>query len=205
MRETLNDAGIDPAPQHTATNRSTFPHSQAEAIIAVDFFEVLTLTGARLHVLAAIEHATRRVRILAATAAPTAAWATQTTRNLITDADDADCNIKYLTRDRDGKHPDLFDAIPADADTTVVLSGVRAPHMNSIMERLIQSCRCELLDRTPTWNQTHLLHALREYEIFFNTHRPHRGISSARPLAPPPEPITDHRSGHNRDPRHPPT
>jgi hypothetical protein len=41
------------------------------------------------------------------------------------------------------------------------------------------------------WNQRHLLHALREYEIFYNTHRPHQGIANARPLAPLPEPIAD--------------
>ena len=187
----LKDAGIDPAPQRTCTNWSTFLRSQAEAITAIDFFEVVTLTGACLYVLAAIEHATRRVRILGATAAPTAAWVTQAVRNLIMEVEDTGGTIKYLIRDRDGKYPGLFDAILADAGITVVLSGVRMPRMNSIMERWIQSCRYELLDRTLTWNQAHLLHALREYEQFHNTHRPHRGISNARPLAPLPEPITD--------------
>jgi putative transposase len=42
--------------------------------------------------------------------------------------------------------------------------------MNSIMERWIQSCRRELLDRTMIWNQRHLLHALREFERFYNSH-----------------------------------
>jgi hypothetical protein len=41
----LKDAGIDPAPQRTATNWSAFLRSQAEAIIAMDFFEVTTLSG----------------------------------------------------------------------------------------------------------------------------------------------------------------
>ena len=63
--------------------------------------------------------------------------------------------------------------------------------MNAIMERWIKSCRHELLDRTPIWNQRHLLHALREYEQFHNTHRPHQGIANARPLHPLPSPITD--------------
>jgi putative transposase len=38
------------------------------------------------------------------------------------------------------------------------------------------------------WNQRHLLRALREFEAFYNTHRPHQGIANARPLPPP---ITD--------------
>jgi putative transposase len=63
--------------------------------------------------------------------------------------------------------------------------------MNSLIERWIQSCRHELLDRTLLWNQAHLLRALREYEQFHNAHRPHRGLSNARPLHPLPEPIID--------------
>ena len=54
--------------------------------------------------------------------------------------------------------------------------------MNSIMERWVQTCRRELLDRTLIWNQRHLLHALREFEQFYNAHRPHQGIANARPL-----------------------
>ena len=47
--------------------------------------------------------------------------------------------------------------------------------MNSIMERWIGSCGRELLDRTLIWNQRHLITVLREYEDFYNTHRPHQG------------------------------
>ncbi|WP_410960820.1 hypothetical protein, partial [Salmonella sp. SAL4360] len=41
------------------------------------------------------------------------------------------------------------------------------------------------------WNQTHLLHALREYERHYNRHRPHRGIANARPRQALPDPILD--------------
>jgi transposase InsO family protein len=63
--------------------------------------------------------------------------------------------------------------------------------MNAIMERWVQTCRRELLDRTLIWNQRHLVHALREYERFYNHHRPHQGLTNARPLRPSPAPITD--------------
>jgi putative transposase len=71
--EILQTAGIDPAPQRTSTTWVAFLRSQADAIMAADFLETVTLTGTRLYVLAVIEHATRRVRILGATAHPTAA------------------------------------------------------------------------------------------------------------------------------------
>jgi len=92
------------------------------------------LNGARMYVLAVIEHATRRVRILGATAHPNLQWVAQTARNLIMDLDDAGHLVKYLIRDRDGKYPALFDATPADAGITSVLSGVRIPRMNAVME-----------------------------------------------------------------------
>jgi transposase InsO family protein len=72
-----------------------------------------------------------------------------------------------------------------------VRTGVRMPRMNAIMERWVRTCRRELLDRTLTLNQRHLLHALREYEAFYNGHRPHQGLGNARPLAPLPTPTTD--------------
>ncbi|TDD40965.1 hypothetical protein E1288_34000 [Saccharopolyspora elongata] len=47
--------------------------------------------------------------------------------------------------------------------------------------------RHELLDRTLIWNQRHLLHAQRELEEFYNSHRPHQRIANARPPHPLPE------------------
>lgn len=103
--------------------------------------------------------------------------------------EDAGCRAQFLLRDRDGKFPGLFDVILAAAGIDVVLSGVRMPRMNSIMERWVQNCRQELLDRTLIWNQSHLLHALWEFELFYNGHRPHQGIANARLLKPLPVPL----------------
>jgi putative transposase len=180
-----------PAPDRAATTWAQFLRSQANALLATDFIETITLTGTRMYILAVIEHASRRIRILGATAHPTAAWVTQAARNLVMDLEDAGSRVKYVIRDRDGKYPALFDAVLVNAGMMVVRSGVQMPRMNSIMERWVLTCRRELLDRTLVWNQRHLLHALREFEIFYNAHRPHQGIANARPLAPLPEPITD--------------
>jgi putative transposase len=57
------------------------------------------------------------------------------------------------------------------------------------MERWVRSCRTELLDRTLIVNRAQLLYALREYESFYNEHRPHRALHAAAPLRPLPQPI----------------
>ncbi|MFG2857523.1 integrase core domain-containing protein [Streptomyces mirabilis] len=107
------------------------------------------------------------------------------------DLDHAGCPSRFLIRDRDGQFPHLFNTVLADAGIEVVLGGVRIPRMNSIMERWVQACRRELLDRTLIWNQRHLLHALREFGRFYNGHRPHQGIANAAPLRPLPAPLAD--------------
>ncbi|MFD4644825.1 integrase core domain-containing protein [Streptomyces sp. NPDC058441] len=189
--EILKAEGIDPAPERAATTWADFLRSQADALLACDFIETVTLTGQRQYILAVIEHATRRIRILGATAHPTASWVTQAARNLVMDLGDVGAMVTYLIRDRDAKFPRLFDEILADAGIEVVLSGVQVPRMNSIMERWVQTCRHELLNRTLIWNQRHLLHALREFEGHHNEHRPHQAIGQAAPLRLAPDPITD--------------
>ena len=189
--EILQQAGIDPAPERTSITWASFLRSQAGALLACDFFETVTLAGARLYVLAVIEHASRRIRVLGATPHPSASWVAQAARNLVMDLEDAGSRARFMIRDRDGKFPCLFDAILADAGIETVLSGVQMPRMNAIMERWVQTCRRELLDRTLIWNQAHLLHALREFEQFYNSHRPHQGIANARPLRALPPPIPE--------------
>ena len=141
--------------------------------------------GARLYAFAVIEHTTRRIRILGATAHPSAEWIVQLGRNLLMDLEDAGSEAKFLIRDRDSKFTAAFDALMTNAGVKVVTTGIRVPRMNSLMERWIQTCRVELLDRTLIWNQSHLLHSLREYESFYNEHRPHRALEQAAPCRPP--------------------
>jgi Integrase core domain len=52
-----------------------------------------------------------------------------------------------------------------------VLTGVQMPRMNAIMKRWVKTLRAELLDRTLIWNETHLRHALHQYQRHYNLHR----------------------------------
>ena len=107
------------------------------------------------------------------------------------DLHDANSAVRYLIRDRDAKFPALFDEVLADAGIAVVLTGIRMPRMNAVIERWVRTCRHELLNRTLIWNQAHLQYALRQFEIHYNGHRPHRTLRQSAPLCPAPEPITE--------------
>jgi len=107
------------------------------------------------------------------------------------DLHDASAGVKYLIRHRDSKFTQASDAVFTGEDIEIVTTGIRAPLMNSIMERWVLTCRRELLGRTLIWNHIHLLQTLPEFESFYNDHRPHRVLHSAAPLNPRPQPITD--------------
>jgi hypothetical protein len=153
--EILKRHGIDPAPRRAGPGWAQFLRSQAEAILALDLFTVDLLDGTKAYVLAAIEHATRRIRILGATAHPGGQWIVQQARNLCMDLDQADADVKFVLHDRDAIFHEGFDAVFTAAGLRIVRSGVRMPRMNSIMERWIGGCRRELLDRTLIWNLPH--------------------------------------------------
>jgi putative transposase len=187
--EILKTNGIGPSRRGSRPTWSQFLRSQAEAILACDFFTVDLLDGTQAYVSAIIEHATRRIRILGVTQHPTGAWTAQQARNLIMDLGEQAHRVKFVIRDRGSNFTATFDAVLAGAEIRTVLCNVRTPRMNAIAERWIGGCRRELLDRTLVWNQHHLRRILREYETHHNQHRPHRSLHGAAPLKPLPEPV----------------
>jgi putative transposase len=180
-----------PAPRRDGPGWAEFLRSQAQAILALDFFTADLLNGTKVYVLAVIEHGSRRIRVLGATEHPVQSWVVQQAPNLLMDLDDAGIRPRFVLHDRDASFNAAFDAVFQSAGIRVIHSAVQAPKMNSIMERWIGSCRRELLDRTLIWNQRHLMIVLREYEDFYNTHRPHRALNQAAPFRPLPDSVTD--------------
>jgi len=159
-----------------------FLRSPAVAILAAGFFTVGLRDGTTGCVLAVIEHASRRIRVLGITPHPAGAWVTQQARNLLMDLDGQLETIKFLIRDRDTKFTAAFGEVLHAAHIRILTSPVQAPRANAIMERWIGGCRRELPGRTLIWDQRHLLRVLREYETHHDEHRPHR---SSRCPTPP--------------------
>jgi putative transposase len=150
---------IDPARHRAGPTWRQFLRSQADAILASDFFEVDLLDGTHAYVLAVIEHATRRIRILGVTLLPTGEWTAQQSRNLLMDLGEQADRVKFMIRDRGSNFTAAFDVVLADVGIRTVLCSVRTPRMNAIAERWIGGCRRELQDRTLVWNLGHLRRA----------------------------------------------
>ena len=107
----LKDAGISPAPRRYGPGWAEFLRSQAQGILALDFFTAGLLNGTRVYVLAAIEHGTRRIWILGATEHPVQAWVIQQARNLLMDLENAGMRVKFVLHDRDASFTAAFDAV----------------------------------------------------------------------------------------------
>jgi putative transposase len=186
--EILKASGTGPALRWAGPTWSQFLRSQAEAILACDFFTAELLDGTQAYVLAVIEHATKRIRILGVTLHPTGEWTSQQARNLLMDLGDRAGRVRFMIRDRGSNFTAAFGAVLADAGIRTVLCNVRTPRMNAITERWIGGCRRELLDRAPSGTRPIGRRILHECEVYHNQRRPHRSLHGAAPLKPLPEP-----------------
>ncbi|GAA2360643.1 hypothetical protein GCM10010246_58890 [Streptomyces cuspidosporus] len=86
----------------------------------------------------------------------------------------ADLNrIRFLSRDRDGRYGEAFDAVFQSEETEILTSAPQAPRMNAHRERVIGSIRREALDHVLIMNGAHARHVLAAYERHYNEYRPH--------------------------------
>jgi putative transposase len=138
----------------------------------------------RLYVLVFIEHGTRRIHLGGVTANPAGEWTLQQARNLALGLDERFADIKFLIRDRGSNFTRAFDAVFQAAGARILRTAVRAPRMNAICERLVGTLRRELLDRVLILGERHLRAVLAEYQVHYNTARPHQGIAQHLPDEP---------------------
>jgi putative transposase len=179
--EILRAAGIDPAPRRSGPTWRQFLAAQAAGILAVDFLHVDNVLLKRMYVLVFIEHGSRRMYLGGVTAHPTGDWTVQQARNLALTLGKRFENIKFLVRDRGSNFTASFDAVFRAAGTRIVRSAVQAPRMNAICERLVGTLRREFLDRVLILGERHLRSVLAEYQVHYNTARPHQGIAQRVP------------------------
>jgi len=110
VKKILRAEGLGPTIRRGPSWRE-FLRTQANSMIAVDFFTVDTVWLQRLYVLFFIELGSRRVYLAGCTAHPDEAWLTQQARQLSWGLVEREEPIRFLIRDRDRKFTSRSDAV----------------------------------------------------------------------------------------------
>jgi transposase InsO family protein len=172
-----------PRPSQGIQAWSTFVRNHAGAVLACDFFVVVTATFRVLYVFVVLEVGTRCIRHWNVTAHPTAEWTAQQFRMIVL----GDQSHRLVIHDRDAIYAEGVDRTLAAMGLTVIKTPVRAPQANAFCERLIGTIRRECLDFVILLNARHLRHVLLEWVAHYNRGRPHASLGPN---------IPDPRLGH---------
>jgi putative transposase len=155
----------------------TFLRNHLEAIAAMDFFTVPTITFNVLYCFFVISHDRRRILHFNVTAHPTGQWIIQQLR----EAFPFESRQRHLILDRDKKYGlEVLTAIRS-LQLNPVRTSFQSPWQNGVVERWVESCRRDLLDHVIALNESHLKRLLNEYVQYYHEDRTHLALEKGTP------------------------
>src|ERR1035437_2372230 len=166
-----------------------FLSNHREAIAAMDFFTVPTLTFGVLYCFFVISHDRRRILHCNVTQHPTSAWTIQQLR----EAFPYDTAPRYLIFDRGSQFNEELIDIVKMFGIKPKRTSVRSPWQNGVAERWVGNCRRDLLDHVIVLNERHLKRLMVDYIRYYHDDRTHLGLAKETPAGRKAE--TDARAG----------
>lgn len=156
---------------------TTFLRNHREAIAAMDFFTVLTLTFNLLYCFFVISHDRRRILHLNVTRHPTSSWIVQ----LLREAFPYQAAPKFILFDHDQKYGVEVSAAVRSMNISPVRTSFRSPWQNGVAERWVGSCRQDLLDHVIALDERHLKRLPSEYIRYYHDDGTHLGLGKETP------------------------
>jgi putative transposase len=158
-----------------------FLRNHREAIAAMDFFTVPTLTFGVLYCFFVIGHDRRKILRCAITRNPSALWVVQQMREAWPYAP----AHRFLIFDHDAKFGKDVIGFANDIGSQPVRTAFRSPWQNGIAERWVGSCRRDLLDHVIVLNERHLKRLMAAYVCYYHEDRTHLGLAKDTPAGRP--------------------
>jgi len=154
-----------------------FINNHREAIAAMDFFTVPTLTFGALYCLFIIAHDRRRILHFNVTRHPTSAWVIQQLRR----AFPYESAPGYLIFDRGSSfNAEMIDAVKSFG-IQPKRTNFRSPWQNGVAERWVGNCRRDLLDHVIVLNKRHLERLMKDYVRYYHDDRTHLWLAKGTP------------------------
>ena len=155
----------------------TFLRNHREAIAAMDFFAVPTITFGMIYCFFVISHDRRHILHFNVTKHPTSRWVVQQWR----EAFPFGSAPRFLLFDRDCKYGFEVPAAVRSLNMRPVRTSFESPWQNGMAERWVESCRRDLLDHILAVNERHLKRLLSEYVRYYQEDRTHLGLRKDTP------------------------
>jgi transposase InsO family protein len=166
-----------PRSPEPAKRWAAFLNNHREAIAAMDFFTVPTLTFGVLYGFFVISHDRRRILHFGVTRHPASAWVSQQLRNAFPD----DSAPQYLIFDRGSSFNEEVISIMKSFGIKPKRTSFRSPWQNGVAERWVGNCRRDLLDHVIVLNERHLKRLMSEYVRYYHEDRMHLALLKKTP------------------------
>lgn len=155
----------------------SFLRNHREAIAAMDFFTIPTVTFRVLYCFFVIGHGRRRILHFNVTCHPTSGWIMQQLR----EAFPYQSAPQFLIFDRDAKYGLEVPIAVRSMAMSPVRTSFQSPWQNGVAERWVESCRSDLLDHVIALDERHLKRLLRDYVRYYHEDRTHLGLNKGTP------------------------